>query len=161
VTRTFIINDGSTLPIMSLSTPPDLLWDQQIGIYEHNFKSREIPVHADFFTEGKTAGFGLDASLSLSGQASLLYPQKSFTVAADDRFGTEAITYQVFPQRKVDTFRSLYLRNAGVPDNRSTFFRDALIHSLVLNKIDIDCQAYRPTVVFLNAQYWGYLQYPG
>ncbi len=155
VTRTFVINDGSTLPVMSLSTPPELLWDQQIGIYEHNFKSREIPVHVDFFTEGKTAGFGLDASLALSGQASLLYPQKSFTVAADDRFGTEAITYQVFPQWKVDTYRSLYLRNAGVPDNRSTFFRDALIHSLVLNKIDIDCQAYRPTVVFLNAQYWG------
>ena len=97
VTRTFFINEGSTLPVMSLSTPPDLLWDPQIGIYEHNLKNREIPIHATFFPKAKPQASISMPHSRLSGQASLLYPQKSFTVAADDRFGADAIAYQVFP----------------------------------------------------------------
>ena len=152
---TYFVGVGSTLPVISLSTPPAYLWDPAIGIYAHNLKSREIPIHFEFFKEDQSPAIALDASLSLTGQASLLYPQKSFTIGADDRFGTDMISYQVFPERKLDQFKSLYLRNAGVPDNRSTFFRDALLHSLLLNKVDVDCQAYRPTAVFLNAAYWG------
>jgi hypothetical protein len=155
INRTIFLDESPTLPVISLSTPPDLLWDPIVGIYKNNYKSREIPVHVEFFTEESQAGFTLNASLALSGQASLLYPQKSFTIAADNRFGTDAIPYQVFPERKLESYVSLYLRNAGVPDNRSTFFRDALIHSLALNRMELDCQAYRPAVVFLNAQYWG------
>ena len=155
VTRTYFIDIGSTLPVIAISTPPPLLWDPVIGIYDHNFKSREIPIHFEFYGDDRRLGVELDASLSLTGQASLLYPQKSFTIGADDRFGEDVIEHQVFPERKLNLFSSLYLRNAGVPDHRSTYFRDALLHSLLLNKVDIDCQAYRPAAVFLNTQYWG------
>jgi hypothetical protein len=157
VTRTYFIGTNFSLPVISLSTPPELLWEESIGIYEQNFKEREIPVHFEFFETDGSPGFNLDAGLSLTGQASLYYPQKSFTIATDDRFGTDDLTYQIFPQRELNTFTSLYLRNAGVPDHRSTFFRDALLHTLVLNKMDLDCQAYRPAVIFLNGAYWGIL----
>ncbi len=157
VTRTYFIDTNISLPVISLATPPELLWDESIGIYEHNFKAREIPVHFEFFEADGSPGFKLDAALSLTGQASLYYPQKSFTISTADRFGSDILEYQVFPQRELNTFTSLYLRNAGVPDHRSTFFRDALLHSLVLNKMDLDCQAYRPAVIFLNGAYWGIL----
>ena len=97
----------------------------------------------------------LNAGLRLTGQASLYYPQVSFTLYARDRYGTDEFGFRVFPQRELNSFKSLYLRNAGVPDHRSTFFRDALQQTLVLNKIDLDCQAYQPSVVFLNGEYWG------
>jgi hypothetical protein len=155
ITKSYFIDENILLPVISLVVQPDVLWDNTYGIYDNNFKEREIPVSFEFIDANGTPGFKLNAGLRLTGQASLFYPQKSFTISTDDRFGTDEIIYRVFPQRELNTFKSLYLRNSGVPDNRSTFFRDAMQHSLLINKIDLDCQAYRPSVLFLNGEYWG------
>jgi hypothetical protein len=157
ITKSYFINENISLPVISITFSPETMWDQEIGIYAHNYKEREIPIHFEFFQAGGQPGFRLNAGLQLTGQASLYYPQKSFTISAAERYGADAINYQIFPQRKLNSYKSLYLRNSGVPDHRSTFFRDALQHSLVLNKMDIDCQAYQPAVVFLNGEYWGLL----
>ena len=154
-TKSYFIDENITLPVISLAVQPDVLWDNSYGIYDNNFKEREVPVNLEFLETNGISGFQLNAGLKLSGQASLFYPQKSFTIAADEKFGTDEIDYQLFKQRKLNVFKSIYLRNSGVPDNRSTFFRDAMQHCLVINKIDIDCQAYRPSIVFLNGEYWG------
>jgi len=155
ITRTYFIDETLTLPVVSITTDPETLWDDVIGIYEHNYKEREIPVSFEFFESTGDLGFELAAGLRLTGQASLLLPQKSFTIYARERYGTDVIHYQVFPQREVNQFSALYLRNAGYPDNTSTFFRDAMQHSLVLNKVAIDALAYIPAAVFLNGEYWG------
>ncbi len=155
LTRTYFIDEQISLPVISITCPPYSLWDDTFGIYDNIFKDREIPIHFEFFEEDGRPGFSLDAGLSLTGQLSIFYDQKSFTIRARDRYGTDMINYRVFPQREINTFSSLYLRNAGVPDHQDSFFRDALLHSLLLNKTDLDCQAYRPAVVFLNGAYWG------
>jgi hypothetical protein len=155
VNRTCFLDENISLPVISIITPPDALWDEKFGIYDNKMKDREIPVAFELFnTDGKPV-ISLNAGLSLTGQASLFYPQTSFTITSRERYGTDEINYQVFPQRELNAFKALYLRNSGVPDHRSTFFRDALQHTLVINKIDIDCQAYQPSVVFLNGKYWG------
>ena len=155
ITKSYFIDENTSLPVISLAVQPDILWDNAYGIYDNNFKEREVPVNLEFIEENGISDFKLNAGLKLTGQQSLFYPQKSFTITTDDRFGTDEITYQIFPQREINVFKSLYLRNSGVPDNRSTFFRDAMQQSLLLNKIDIDCQAYRPSRLFLNGEYWG------
>jgi hypothetical protein len=157
LSRTFFINENIRLPVVSIAHFPETFWDSTSGIYRKNFKEREVPIHFEYFESGGNLAFSMNAGLQLTGQASLYYPQKSFTISTDDRFGADVIDYQIFPQRKLNQFTSLYLRNAGVPDHRNTFFRDALQHSLVLNKLDIDCQAYQPALVFLNGDYWGIL----
>jgi hypothetical protein len=155
ITKTYFIDENITIPVIAISTHPSWLFDNRIGIYDNIFKGREIPVHFEFFEPGELAAIELNAGLRLSGQLSLYYAQKSFTLTARERYGEDIITYQIFPRRESDTFKSLYLRNGGLPDNQSTFFRDALIQSLVLNKTDIDGQAYRPAIVFINGHYWG------
>ncbi len=155
INRTYFINEPISLPVISITAQPEALWDDKIGIYTNRMKDREIPITFEFFKTNNAPEFSLNAGLTLTGQASLFYPQVSFTINARERYGTTEINYQIFPERELNTFKSLYLRNSGVPDNRSTFFRDALQHTLVLNKIDIDCQAYLPAVVFLNGEYWG------
>ncbi|MFC2084309.1 lamin tail domain-containing protein [Bacteroidota bacterium] len=154
-TYSYFINERTNLSIISISTFPELLWDDSIGIYDNQYKSREIPISFEYFEPEGVKGFSLDAGLRMTGQASLNYPQKSFTVYARERYGTDAINYRVFPDRELDYFKSLYLRNSGVPDNRLTMFRDAALQSLVINKLDIDYQAYRPAVMFINGEYWG------
>ncbi|MFZ1292495.1 MAG: lamin tail domain-containing protein [Melioribacteraceae bacterium] len=155
ITKSYFINENFSIPIISLSTEPSILFDNSFGIYANNFKEREIPISIDLIESNGNLGLNVNAGLRLTGQASLFYPQKSFTISADNRFGSDEIDYKFFENRNYSTFNSIYLRNAGVPDNRSTFFRDALQHSLLINKIDIDCQAYKPSLVFINGNYWG------
>jgi len=154
-TQTFLINENPTLPVISIAAFPETLWDNDKGIYWNLLKSREIPVSFEFFELDGTSGFNLDAGLRLSGQGSFKYPQKSVTLSAKDKFGPDEIDYQVFPNRNIHQFKDIYLRNSGCADNRHTMFRDALQHSLVINQMDIDCQAYRPAMTFINGQYWG------
>ena len=155
ITKNYFIDENFSLPVISIAVQPDLMWDNIYGIYDNNYKERELPINFEFIEPNGDLGFKLNAGLRLTGQASLYYPQKSFTIETDDRFGTDEIKYRVFDQCELDIFTSLYLRNAGVPDNRSTFLRDGFQQSLVLNKVDIDCQAYLPSAVFLNGDYWG------
>lgn len=154
-TQSYLINEDPTLPAISIAAFPETLWDSEKGIYWNLLKSREIPVSVEFFELDRSSGFSLDAGLRLSGQGSFLYPQKSVTISAKDKFGPDEIPYQVFSNRDIYRFKDIYLRNSGCADNRHTMFRDALQHSLVINQMDIDCQAYRPAMTFINGQYWG------
>ena len=45
-------------------------------------------------------------------------------------------------------------RNSG-NDWTYTLLRDAIMQALVKGRMDIDYQAYRPAVLFLNGRYWG------
>jgi parallel beta-helix repeat protein len=154
-TRSYLIDEEATLPAISIAAFPETLWGDDKGIYWNLLKSREIPVSFEFYELDGSAGFSLDAGLRLSGQGSFKYPQKSLTVSATDKFGPDEIPYQVFPDRDIHRFKDIYLRNSGCADNRHTLFRDALQHSLVINQMDIDCQAYQPAMTFINGRYWG------
>ncbi len=155
ITRSYFIDEEISLPVISIVADPYTLWDDLVGIYANTHKEREIPIHFELFDELGTLAISQNAGLRLTGQLSLNYAQKSFTISARERYGNDIIEYQIFPERELNLFTSIYLRNSGLPDNQDTFFRDALAHKLVLNRIDIDCQAYRPSVLFLNGAYWG------
>ncbi len=153
--KSYFIDEQVSLPVISIITPPDALWDSKVGIYRKRMKGREIPVGFQYFSPTGEQLIDINAGLRLTGQQSLYCPQVSFTIYARDRYGTDEIGYRIFPQRELNSFTSLYLRNSGVPDNWNTHFRDAMAQSLVLNKMDIDCQAYQPAVLFINGSYWG------
>ena len=155
VTQTYMIDENITLPVISIAAYPQTMFGNEIGIYWNMLKSREIPISFEFFESDGTPGFNVDAGLRLTGQASFRYPQKPFTIYMRDRFGAEEINYQIFKNRDINRFTNIYLRNSGSSDNRHTLFRDALQHSLVINQMDLDCQAYRPAKTFINGEYWG------
>jgi len=155
VTRSYFIDQSQNLPTLSLTVFPETFFDSEIGIYNNEIKSREVPINVHYFEKNGDLAFNLDAGVRLSGQASFRYPQKPLTIEADDRYGDEFIDYKVFPTRSFNNYSSIYLRNSGTQDNRHTMFRDALQHTLVINKMDIDCQAYQPAATYINGQYWG------
>ena len=154
-TYSYFINEETDLSVISLASFPEMLWGEEKGIYDNQFKGVEIPVSIDYFEPGGEKGFSINCGLKMSGQASLDYPQKSVTIYARERYGKDAIDYQIFPERELSYFKSLYLRNAGVPDNRLTMMQDGTLQKSVLNKMDIDAQAYKPAVLFINGEYWG------
>jgi hypothetical protein len=167
LTNTYFINFVGTLPIISLSTNPGNLFDEQSGIYTFgnnadtafpyygaNFwKDWEKPVHVELFEANGTKGFSIDAGIKIFGGFSRAYPQKSFALFARERYGYNTFNYKLFDDLPFTDYEAFVLRNSG-QDWNVTMFRDPLMTGLV-NKVDIDKQDYRPSIVFINGVYWG------
>lgn len=167
ITHTFFVNEPSTLPVVSLVTAPANFFDERTGIYEMgpgadqfppfhgaNFwRDWERPVHMEFFNPDSSPGFRLDAGMRIHGGWTRSYPQKSLRIYARREYGSSTIEYPIFPDKPLREFKRILIRNSG-NDWTHTLFRDALMHRLV-EGWGIDQQAYQPSVLFLNGQYWG------
>ena len=70
------------------------------------------------------------------------------------KYGNKMIDYRFFSDKNVFSFKQLAIRDAG-NDWNNLHFRDALIHTSCLKTTNLDVQAYRPAVVYINGKYWG------
>jgi len=159
------MNTRYTLPVISIVTEYDNLFDPSIGIYvNENYEKKgsewERPAHIEFFETSGKLGFSLDTGLRIHGGWTRKYPQKSFRLYADHNNDIGEIKYEIFPGlrgtgtgKKIKSFERLILRNSG-NDWTAALFRDEMMQSLV-SHLKIDTQAYRPCIVFLNGEYWG------
>ncbi|MGK0185429.1 MAG: hypothetical protein ACI9R3_001207 [Verrucomicrobiales bacterium] len=167
LTQTFLIDETVTMPVVSLSTDPDNLWDDDIGIYTPGPNAREgdrvanywndweRPVHVELFEPDGSGGFSVDAGIKILGWGSRSNGQKSFAIHLRDKYGAKQLDYPLFPGLEIGSFDAFVLRAAG-GDSRSngTFFRDPLASSLVEHG-NVDKQAFRPAILFINGEYWG------
>jgi hypothetical protein len=165
-----------SLPVVSLVTDPKYLWDKNIGIYvkgikckdnewesanysqvwdpANYFQSWERPVSLEYFDINGDLGFNINAGVRIHGRSSRTYAQKSLAIFARKKYGTPTISYELFGVRSPDKTKTFLLRNGG-NDWGVTMLIDGLVHTLVIDKIDIDAQLYQPAIVFLNGEYWG------
>jgi len=153
------------LPVISLVTDYDNLFDNEKGIYVNgNFmmsgKEWERPIHVEFFEKDGTLGFSHDSGVRIHGGWSRKYPQKTFRLYAGGYGDTNSFDYEIFPGltkeangKKLDSFKTILLRNAG-NDWSSAMMRDEVMHKVV-SYLDVETMAYRPSVVFLNGEFWG------
>lgn len=167
VTQTYCINEISPLPVISLTTCPINLWDENYGIYAMgpnaepevpylgaNFwQDWERPIHFEFFGADGRCLYSADGGVRIFGGWSRASPQKSLALFARREYGPEEFSYPFFPDKPIQTFQSLLLRNSG-NDWGVSMFRDPLMHTLV-KSTSLVIQAYRPVVVYLNGEYWG------
>ena len=159
MTRTYFVGDEVSLPTVSLAVDPEHLWGDKLGIYvegdRRNFtRDWERPAHIEFYDVAGGLEFSQDVGVKLHGGWSRNQPQKSIAVRARRGYGNEAIYYPLFPDKPLTRYKGFVLRNSG-NDWTYTLLRDAIMQALVKGRMDIDYQAYRPVVLFLNGQYWG------
>jgi len=155
-TQTYIFDTNRySLPIISITTDPKLLWSDTFGIYKNSIKQRKIPIKFEYFPFDRVKSLSTNAFMRISGEWSFKYNQKSFTITSSSKIGDDYLNYYFFHNVNNDKFKNLYLRNSGTPDNHLTMFRDALCHSLVIDDMNIDAQAYQPAVTYLNGKFWG------
>ena len=173
-TKTYLINEESNLPTVSLATDPYNLFDEEYGIYVlgNNYENWnpffganfwedwERPIHIEFFEPDGTLGFAQDAGVKIFGGWSRAMAQKSLAIFARSEYGNNEINYQIFPDKSIDSFKSIVLRNSGnewfgfEAQANATMFRDGM-HTSLMDNTGIDHQEYRPAVVYLNGEYWG------
>lgn len=169
VTNTYLINESSSIPVVSLTTDPPNLWDYETGIYANgpgwtpdvphfgaNFwQEWEIPMHVEFFEPDGTRPIAQDAGGRIYGAWSRARPQKSFAIFARNRYGPNRFQHRIFAGRNYDSFVSLVLRNSGNDANQLHFI-DAFMQELV-HYTGLETLEYRPAHIYLNGEYWGIL----
>ena len=168
--RTYITSNTHSLPIVTLVAEPDTLFDEQQGIYvygpEENYEDAlpffganfwqdwEQDVHFSFYEPTGELGIALDAGIKIFGAWSRANNQRSLSIFARSRYGFGKLKYPLFPELDYDSFESIVLRNAG-NDWTASNMRDVMATSL-MDGSGLEAQAYRPAVVYLNGEYWGF-----
>ena len=165
------------LSVLSITVPEESFFDNEYGIYvpgaiydslgfgddvwgrpNANYFQRgvewEREASLEWFDDGRQV-FQQDIGVRIHGGGSRVIPQKSLRLYARSDYGQSHIHHQVFPHEPYSEFKRLILRNSGQDFfQRTTMFRDAFMQRLVAG-LNVETQAYRPSVLFLNGEYWG------
>ncbi|MEX0685723.1 MAG: CotH kinase family protein [Balneolales bacterium] len=158
-------DDRYTLPVFSISTNRDHLFSDDNGIYVYgeskqgNFRQSgrewERPANIEMFDEDGELYLNQLAGVRIHGGGTRIYGQKSLRLYARSEYGENRFYQQLFSNQLYDEYKRLLLRNSGNDwQTTSTMFRDAVAQSLIGN-FNVDTQAYRPVIVFINGEYWG------
>lgn len=167
IVKQFLFNATHNLPVIAVTTEPDLLWDTDIGMYVYgddyenslpymgaNFwEDWEYPFYFNYFdTEGNMV-YEANAGAKIFGAWSRANDQRSFSLFAREEYGTKVFDHKFFNDRPYSNYSSLVLRNSG-NDWAYSFLRDAIMTTLMKGS-RVDYQAYQPAVTYLNGDYWG------
>ncbi|NOK37296.1 hypothetical protein HMI49_29290 [Corallococcus exercitus] len=171
-TRTFLIGQTPyTLPVLSLVTDAANFFDPATGIYVPGLlsearpedpgagnymqdgKAWERPVHVEWFEPSGARVLAQDAGVRIHGSGSAVLPQKSLRLYAKEDYGPKTFAGPLFPGSAVTDFTRLLVRTSG-QDQGMTKLRDCVLQRL-LAQTRLALQPCRPTLVFLDGEYWG------
>ncbi|MBP5386301.1 MAG: CotH kinase family protein [Prevotella sp.] len=153
-----------TIPVISIVTDDRYMNDNAIGIIRNNTskdnkKDWRRPINIEMFdAPGSESVINQLCETRVMGGQSREHALKSLAVYANKRFGTSRFEYEFFPDQKpgLTDFKSIMLRNAG-NDFGGLYMRDAIIQRVMAQNADLDWQAWRPAVIFLNGTHKGML----
>lgn len=150
-----------SLPVYSLTTNPENLFDDETGIYVHgNYTNYfqdgdewERLAHLELFENNAGQVFSEDIGIRTHGNTTRSRPRKSLRIIFRKEYGNSWLEYPLFPDKAIAQYKRFILRNSG-NDWDWAVFRDALAQSLAKG-FDVDRQHYRPAIVMINGEYWG------
>lgn len=166
----YVINEQPNIPIVYLTTDPANFFDDEIGIYVDGTngiqafcapypvnwaQDWERPVNFKMFLPDGSQVVDVDAGAKISGVCSRNNAMKSLAISLREKdYGNGELGYELFESRDHDNYLRFKLRNSG-QDYTRMGFRDMINQSLVIGKIDVEYQAGRPVLVYLNGAFWG------
>jgi hypothetical protein len=169
--KTFFVMPGAAerydVPVISIATDSLNLFGHETGIYVPGIhysggntgnsfqrgEEWEREATFEFFEDDGGRAMSQNIGIRIHGGFSRALAQKSFRVYARNRYGDSRFNHRIFHELEDDSFNRLILRNSGNTWGEDMFM-DALAQSLVRH-FNVDTQAYRPAVLFLNGEYWG------
>ncbi|NIA30211.1 MAG: hypothetical protein GWP06_09905 [Actinobacteria bacterium] len=176
ITQTYFIDPNiasryPTIAVISLVSDYKNLFDDATGIYVpgnthrsgstrsgNYFQGWEKPAHIEFFESGGEREFSQDVGIKIQGGTSQASAQKGLHVIARSEYGSNRIKYPIFKNtrfkaRDIKEYKRFIIRAWGSTIN-AALFNDAYAQSLMADT-DLDINAYRPVVLFIDGEYWG------
>ncbi len=166
-TATYFINEESSLPVLSISLAPELLYSEDKGLLvfgrQHSarypymganfWQEWEYPVGVEMFAEDGTQVFSSAAGIKIFGSFSRGLPQKSFVLNFRGIYGMPRLPLRLFPEKEIYSFESFVLRSGG-QDSQDAKIRDLAAGKLAA-LLGLEYQAGYPVLMFLNGEYYG------
>lgn len=168
ISKTYLIEESFNLPTISLVTNPPNLWDWNTGIYVKGPNAAPNIPHfganfwmdwekhssLSYFEEDGSKVFSTDLGIKIYGGWSRVFPKKSFSINFDKKYDLDKLEINIFEDKPhIDEFGSLVLRadaRGGVRIRNELMYQ---IHKQM--KSQLGMQTYKPTVLYLNGEYWG------
>ncbi|MBE6579920.1 MAG: hypothetical protein E7651_08995 [Ruminococcaceae bacterium] len=164
---TYIINEDHSLPVASLVTEPDNLWDYYEGIYVMGPGANPKPPHigANFWQNWEReasvslyeldgTGFSSPCGIRIFGGFSRQQDMKSLSCFFRSDYGAGQLSYPLFGEGGLDVYEAFVFRNTG-QDYNGARMRDALLTDLASSAMYMPSQKNRPVVLYLNGEFWG------
>ena len=174
-TRSYILKDKDYyLPVVSLVTDPDNLYDNTIGIYvtgtngktanqdntKRNFNMDwERPASFEFIDNRglrNTDGyFAQEVDIAINGGWSRKYEPKSFKVKSNKLYGLKkSLDYPFFADKPYHKHKQLLLRNGGNDEYNQTRLKDVSLQEIArVSEFPLNLQSHQPVHVFVNGSY--------
>lgn len=167
-TQSYILRDKDfQLPIVSVTTDPRNLYDDEIGCYVRGTNGKpgngqstacnwnmdwDRPVNFEFFTTDGEQRLNQEVNFAVCGGWSRANEPRSFKLKANKRFeGAKSMQYPLFSHKPNLRHKTLQMR-AGGNDNESRI-KDAALQTIVQStELDIESQSYEPTLLYINGQ---------
>ena len=173
--QTYFINmSRPSLPIVSVTVDKGSFFSADSGIYiqgtngcrrggdgdvtaNWNHDDWERKVHVEYFDVNGNRQFGVNAGAKVMGAVSRHSDLKSLNIIMRKKYEDGEIAYPIFGEKGLDTYQSFVLRNSGNDWEQGMFARDAVIQSIVNGTCDLETQGYQPVVMYLNGEYWSFI----
>ncbi len=114
------------------------------------------PCNFELYDENKETMVNQEVKISAFGACSRTKSIKSVAVKASKAVGNNKFDCAIFREKPSLKWKGLVLRNSGNDFGRM-LFRDGYIQTVAASGMDLDHQAYEPTVVFMNGEYYAML----
>lgn len=149
------LDDSGTLPVIRLTIDEEYLWSPDSGLYilPNCFEKWEFPAIIEYLEHGHTI-FRENVGFRIKGNASRGNSMKSFGIYWRNEYGNKELSYHIFDDLLISNFKRLFLRNSG-NDFGETHIKDASISMIYKDYANVEYQAYKPSVLYLNDEYWG------
>ena len=112
-TATYLVGDGTGLPVLSLVTDPAHLWDEATGIYanpQERGRSWERPVTVEWLSPERERGFSVGAGLRIHGGWGRTTAKQSFRLYFRGEYGPRELAHPLFGKEPGQTYDRLVLR---------------------------------------------------
>jgi hypothetical protein len=167
--NTYFVGFETELPVFSLVTDPVNFFSDTSGIYvtgtngitgrcssiPRNWNQDwERPVSLEFYETDKSPAFNVKTGVKIYGGCSRLYAMKSLAFYFRSNYGFSRLDYRLLPDIPVTSFNNIVLRSSG-QDWWRTMFRGEMVQTLIKHGMKVRYQESRPSLLFLNGQYWG------
>jgi hypothetical protein len=152
VTHTYVINEHSSLPMVSLVSDPVNFWNKYSGIYANPWKRGkkwERNAHIEIFDINNRIFLRSSAEIRINGGASRGGAKKSFRI----RYSLSSLPVldgdHILAGGSQESERTIILRN-------TTKFRlrDVLFHEII-SQVGKFSASYVPVMLLINGKFWG------
>ncbi len=174
-TKTYFVDpqifEKYSMPVISLITEEGNLFSNDSGLYvpglhydiedpqwTGNYFMRgedwERKAHIEYFEPEGTLAFSQDAGVRIHGALTRQAAQKSLRLYARKEYGKKYFEYPLLPHRQTNKYKRILLRSTMGGWDPPTIIRDVLAQD-ISSTLNIDYQDFKPSIVFVNGEYWG------